>query len=115
LVADGEEYGADEADEEDEEEEVGGAEGAGEVNGDAMAEDSEMAGAEAGTANAVEDVSDDGSEDLEGESSGSEEEDDVEEEEEGEGDEAMEVDDAEKPAGDANASAEHQMDEVMVH
>jgi histone chaperone ASF1 len=113
LVADGEEYGADEADEEDEEE-AEGAEGEGEANGNAMAEDSEMAGAETGAANAVEDVSDDGSEDLEGESSGSEEE-EVEEEEEGEGDEAMEVDDTEKPVGEATTSTEHQMDEVMVH
>jgi histone chaperone ASF1 len=111
MVADGEEYGADEADD-DEDDEAEGAEGPSETNGEAMAEDSEMAGHDTSAVIAAGD-SDDGSEDIEGESSGSDDEPD--EEEEGDGDEAMEVDDAEKPAGDSNAPAEHQMDEVMVH
>jgi len=77
-----------------------------------MIEDQEMAGAETGAAEG--EVSDDGSEDLEGESSGSEDE-EAEEEEEGEGegdaDEAMEVDDVEKPAN----GVAHHADEVMAH
>jgi hypothetical protein len=78
-----------------------------------MVEDQEMAGAETGVAHNAE-VSGDESEDLEGESSGSEEEDLGEEEEEAmDGDEAMEVDDAEKPTN--GVAAHHQMDEVMAH
>jgi histone chaperone ASF1 len=90
LVADGEEYGAEEAEEEEVEE---GAEGV--ADPDAMV-DSEMAGAEVEGAAAAEE-SDDGSEDLEAESSGSEDEELEEEEAEGEGDDAMEIDGAEKP------------------
>jgi histone chaperone ASF1 len=77
-----------------------------------MVEDSEMAGADenGGKADADE-LSDDGSEDLEGESSGSEDEDLEDEEGEGDVDEAMEVD--EKPTN--GGSAVHQQDEVMAH
>jgi histone chaperone ASF1 len=114
VEADGEEYGAEEADEE-EEELAEGAEGATEANGDAMVEDQEMAGAESAAAAAEEEeASGDESEDLEAESSGSEDEEGEEEEEgegEGEGEEAMEVDDVEKPA---NGIA-HQADTVMAH
>jgi hypothetical protein len=79
-----------------------------------MVEDQEMAGAETGVAHTAEEVSGDESEDLEGESSGSEEEDLGEEEEEAmDGDEAMEVDDAEKPTN--GVAAHHQVDEVMAH
>jgi histone chaperone ASF1 len=80
-----------------------------------MAEDAEMAGAEGEGAIAAGEVSDDGSEDLEADSSGSEDE-ELEEEEvegEGEGDDAMEVDGVEKPNG--ASGVEHHMDEVMVH
>jgi histone chaperone ASF1 len=80
-----------------------------------MAEDAEMAGAEGEGAVAVGEVSDDGSEDLEADSSGSEDE-ELEEEEvegEGEGDDAMEVDGVEKPNG--TNGVEHHMDEVMAH
>lgn len=80
-----------------------------------MVEDQEMAGAESGVAHAAEEeASGDESEDLEGESSGSEDEDLGEEEDEPmEGDEAMEVDDAEKPTN--GVTAHHQVDEVMAH
>ncbi|KAI9745995.1 MAG: Histone chaperone asf1 [Claussenomyces sp. TS43310] len=117
LVADGEEYGAEEADEDEDDEGIeGSTEAAGEVDPtNALTEDSEMAGAETGANDGEEELSDDGSEDLEGESSGSEGE-EIEEEEgdgDGDGDEAMEVDDAEKPANDASGG--HHMDEVMAH
>lgn len=101
---DGAEYGADEADEEEEAE----AEAA---NGEAAAgEDSAMGGVEADQMQvengAEEEVSDDGSEDIEGES-----EDEEDEEEEGEGEAAegdeMEVD-SDKPAAPQKA-------EVMAH
>lgn len=98
IVADGDQYGAEEVDEEEEEEEELAEGVVGAENGDAMVEDHEMAGVEAGPANG--DESDDGSEDLEGESSGSEEEDLEEEETEGaiEVDDPMEMDvDIEKP------------------
>jgi histone chaperone ASF1 len=109
LTADGEEYGAEEAEEEEEEELADGVEGATTADPDAMVEDSEMAGAE-GAAAAEE--SDDGSEDLEAESSGSEEEDIEDEEVEGDADEAMDMDGVEKP----NGAIEHQhVDEVMAH
>lgn len=93
LVADEEEYGAEEAEEEAAEEEA--AEAASKEKG----EDSEMAGIESEHQNGhhdheEEEMSEDGSVDIEGES-----EDELEEEEEGEGeaegdDDAMEVDDA---------------------
>ncbi|KYK54791.1 Histone chaperone, ASF1-like protein [Drechmeria coniospora] len=95
LVADGEEYGADEADE-DAAEQGSQGEGAAKVPG----EDAEMAGVEREHENGdngqeEEDMSDDGSVDIEGES-----EDELEEEEgEGVDDDAMEVDEAEKRAG----------------
>lgn len=108
MVADGEEYGAEEA--EDEEEEEGGE--AAVVDPDAMVDDSEMAGAEGVAAG---EESDDGSEDLEAESSGSEDELEEEEEEgegEGEGD-GMEVDtEPQKPA--AHGTAAH-VDSAMAH
>lgn len=105
LTADGEEYGAEEAEDEEEE-------GAEEVSADpdAMGEDSVMAGADAEIAAAVDEESDDGSEDLEAESSGSEDEE--LEEEEGEGGEDMEMDNVEKPLG-ANGAGHH--DTVMAH
>jgi len=115
LVADGEEYGADEAEDEEEEDPV---EAAGVENGDAMVEDHEMAGVEANSANAADaHLSDDGSEDLEGESSGSDDEDIDEEEGEGAGDgDAMEMDDVEKPAqGLLSKNHAHQQDAVMAH
>jgi len=108
LVADGEEYGADEVDEDDEEEEV--AEGAGEVDPDAMVEDHEMAGAAPGEEAADEDLEGDESEDLEGESSGSEGEGEEGDEEE-EVDEAMEVDEEKSGHGTDG----HPVDEVMAH
>lgn len=81
LTADGEEYGAEEAELEEEEE---AAEAEGPVDPDAMVEDQEMAG-EQGPADEESDAE---SEDLEAESSGSEDE--LEEEEiEGDGDEVM--------------------------
>ncbi|KAH8592292.1 ASF1 like histone chaperone-domain-containing protein [Bisporella sp. PMI_857] len=105
LVADGEEYGAEEL----AEEEAELAEEATAVDPDAMVEDSEMTGAEVDPAG---DDSDAGSEDLEAESSGSEDE--LEEEEgegepEADGDDAMEMDGAEKP------NLVHQADAVMAH
>jgi len=115
LVADGDEYGVEEVDEEEEEEL---AEAAGVENGDAMAEDHEMAGVETNAATGADaHLSDDGSEDLEGESSGSDDEDVDEEEVEGAGDgDAMEMDDVEKPAqGLPSNNQAHQQDAVMAH
>ncbi|KAF4460837.1 histone chaperone ASF1 [Fusarium albosuccineum] len=101
LIADGEEYGAEEAEEEAAEE--------AEAEADAKAkasngEDSEMVGVEnengATAAQEEDEMSEDGSVDIEGES-----EDELEEEEEGEGegqaDDAMEVDSTEKPSAPA--------------
>lgn len=78
-----------------------------------MVDDAEMGGVEADPAAAAEE-SDDGSEDLEAESSGSEDEGEEEEEGEGEGgeDEAMEVDGIAKPNG---ALEQHHADAVMAH
>ncbi|KAG6045711.1 Histone chaperone asf1 [Claviceps sp. Clav50 group G5] len=97
LVADGEEYGAEEADEEDEEE--GAAEAADKLNRE-PGEDEEMAGVdddlENGHANGLDDdeMSEDGSVDIEGESEEELEEEEVDGEiDEGE-DDAMDVDDA---------------------
>ncbi|RGP70430.1 histone chaperone asf1 [Fusarium sporotrichioides] len=99
LVADGDEYGAEEADEEAAEEAEEEAKSKGKA---ANGEDAEMAGVENEGENAADDdeLSEDGSVDIEGES-----EDELEEEEEGEGEaeaeadgDAMEVDGTEKPA-----------------
>ncbi|KAI9052608.1 hypothetical protein LZ554_003951 [Drepanopeziza brunnea f. sp. 'monogermtubi'] len=109
LVADGDQYGAEEAEEEEDEATEGDAAAA---DPDAMEQDAEMAGADGDAA----DESDDGSEDLEAESSGSEDE-ELEEEEgagEGEGDADMDVDGVEKPAT-AKAAVSHQVDAVMAH
>jgi len=105
LTADGEEYGAEEAEEEELVEEGEAAT----ADPDAMVEDSEMAGAEVP---AADEESDAGSEDLEAESSGSEDEAEEEEEaEEGAG-EDMEMDGVEKPT----RTLEHQhADAVMAH
>ncbi|CAJ2509450.1 Uu.00g144760.m01.CDS01 [Anthostomella pinea] len=116
IVADGDEYGAEEIDEEAEEEEAAdaapGKNGEGSATAAAVAADgdAEMGGVEGPGALAEEDeVSDEGSVDLEDES-----EDDLEEEVEGEeeaaeaGDDAMEVDD--HTAADAQAGKE-----VMAH
>lgn len=110
LVADGDQYGAEEAEEEEEEEVGEGVEGAA-VDPDAMVDDAEMVGVEGDKEVAEE--SDDGSEDLEAESSGSDEEELEEEEVEGEG-EDMEMDGVEKPNG-TNGAVEHQADAVMAH
>ncbi|KAF7860501.1 uncharacterized protein EAF02_010735 [Botrytis sinoallii] len=107
LVADGEEYGAEEAGE-DEDEEVEGEEG-GVADPDAMEQDSEMAGAEAEGA-AAEETGDE-SEDLEAESSG--ESDEEVEEEEGAGDDDMEMDGVEKPISGKAGGVAHQVDVVM--
>ncbi|KAF7918882.1 uncharacterized protein EAE98_009660 [Botrytis deweyae] len=107
LVADGEEYGAEEAGE-DEDEEVEGEEG-GVADPDAMEQDSEMAGAEAEGA-AAEETGDE-SEDLEAESSG--ESDEEVEEEEGAGDDDMEMDGVEKPISGKTGGVAHQVDVVM--
>ncbi|KAF7930010.1 hypothetical protein BTUL_0181g00180 [Botrytis tulipae] len=107
LVADGEEYGAEEAGE-DEDEEVEGEEG-GAADPDAMEQDSEMAGAEAEGA-AAEETGDE-SEDLEAESSG--ESDEEVEEEEGAGDDDMEMDGVEKPISGKTGGVTHQVDVVM--
>ncbi|THV45464.1 hypothetical protein BGAL_0485g00030 [Botrytis galanthina] len=107
LVADGEEYGAEEAGE-DEDEEVDGEEG-GAADPDAMEQDSEMAGAEAEGA-AAEETGDE-SEDLEAESSG--ESDEEVEEEEGAGDDDMEMDGVEKPISGKTGGVTHQVDVVM--
>lgn len=104
MNADGEEYGAEEAEDEEEEdaEEVT-------VDPNAMEEDPAMAGDGTEIAAEVDEESDDGSEDLEAESSGSEDE-ELEEEVEGEGGEDMEMDGVEKPIG---ANGSH--DAVMAH
>ncbi|KAF7883078.1 hypothetical protein EAF00_011567 [Botryotinia globosa] len=107
LVADGEEYGAEEAGD-DEDEEVEGEEG-GVADPDAMEQDSEMAGAEAEGA-AAEETGDE-SEDLEAESSG--ESDEEAEEEEGAGDDDMEMDGVEKPISGKTGGVTHQVDVVM--
>ncbi|KAH7370053.1 ASF1 like histone chaperone-domain-containing protein [Rhexocercosporidium sp. MPI-PUGE-AT-0058] len=109
LVADGDQYGAEEAEDEEEEAVEGGEVAA--ADPDAMEQDSEMAGAEG---DAAAEESDDGSEDLEAESSGSEDE-ELEEEEEvaGEGDADMDMDGVEKPH--ANGSVPVQSDAVMAH
>ncbi|KAG4436133.1 Histone chaperone asf1 [Cadophora sp. M221] len=109
LVADGDQYGAEEAEDEEEDVVEGGEATA--ADPDAMEQDSEMAGAEG---DAAVEESDDGSEDLEAESSGSEDE-ELEEEEEvaGEGDADMDMDGVEKPH--ANGSVPVQADAVMVH
>jgi len=113
LVADEEDYGAEEAEVEevDEEEVAEGAEGAAEGAG---GEDAEMAGTETARVDGAEEEEEEGSEDLEGESSGDEEDIEEEEEEEGEGD-GMELDDAEKPANGTNGSERPATDEVMAH
>ncbi|OBT56820.1 hypothetical protein VE04_04368 [Pseudogymnoascus sp. 24MN13] len=110
LVADGEEYGAEEAEDEEEEEEA--AEGSGEANGAAEGDDDAVAGVERVAADEEED--DEGSEDLEGESSGSEAEEDEEEEGEGEAeaDDGMEVDEPEKAANGTKVAVS---DAVMSH
>ncbi|EFX00796.1 histone chaperone [Grosmannia clavigera kw1407] len=103
LVADEEEYGADEAEEEEEEE----VPTAGEAT--KVGEDAAMAGTEEAAENGEEDdISEDGSVDIEGES-----EDEIEEEEEGEGEGGDEMDvDSDKPAGAAEG---HHPVEVMSH
>ncbi|RDW67857.1 putative ASF1-anti-silencing protein [Coleophoma cylindrospora] len=112
LVADGDQYGAEEAEEEEEEELAEGAEGVAAADPDAMVDDADAAGAEG---DAAAEESDNGSEDLEADSSGSEAEDDLEEEVgEGGADEDMDMDGVEKPAANG-ASASHQVDEVMAH
>lgn len=91
-----------------------GAEGA-VVDPDAMVDDAEMAGVEGDKAIDAGEESDEGSEDLEAESSGSDD-DDLEEEEEaveGEADD-MEMDGVEKPNG-TNGAVEHHADAVMAH
>ncbi|CZR64328.1 probable ASF1-anti-silencing protein [Phialocephala subalpina] len=109
LVADGDQYGAEEAEEEEEEEVAEGAEAAA-ADPDAMVDDAEMAGVEGEKAG---EESDDGSEDLEAESSGSEDE--LEEEEvEGEA-EDMEMDGVEKPNGTNGVETAHHVDAVMAH
>ncbi|ESZ91255.1 putative histone chaperone ASF1 [Sclerotinia borealis F-4128] len=109
LVADGEEYGVDEAGEDDDEE-VEGEEG-GAVDPDAMEQDSEMAGAEVEGA-AAEETGDE-SEDLEAESSG--ESDEEVDEEEGAGDDDMEMDGVEKSGAEKAGGVTHQVDAVMAH
>ncbi|KAI0005760.1 histone deposition protein Asf1 [Xylariaceae sp. FL0662B] len=115
LQADEEEYGADELEEEGEEEAEAAAETPGEGSAAAAVAaattdgDAEMAGVEEHGEPAEEDeISDDGSVDLENES-----EDELEEEVDGEGaeggDDAMDLD--EKPAGDATKPQQ----EVMAH
>ncbi|RKF55576.1 Histone chaperone ASF1 [Golovinomyces cichoracearum] len=99
LVADGEEYGADEVDDEDEEEIIESIDCV--ADSDAMIDDAETAGTQSNPLKAVDEESDAGSEDLEAESSGSEE-DEVEDEEEERDDEAMEVDVADKTDGSGN-------------
>lgn len=76
-----------------------------------MVDDAEMAGVEGEKAAGEE--SDDGSEDLEAESSGSEDE--LEEEEvEGEADD-MDMDGVEKPNGTNGVETAHHVDAVMAH
>ncbi|CCU74154.1 histone chaperone asf1 [Blumeria hordei DH14] len=112
LVADGEEYGAEEAEDEEEEESADGPEVP--ADPDVMIEDSEVAGAMVETVKATEEESDAGSEDLEAESSGSEE-DEIEEDEEREDEpeEAMDLDGAGKPNG--ATSSTHNTDTTMAH
>ncbi|KAL7619908.1 Histone chaperone asf1 [Parahypoxylon ruwenzoriense] len=99
LQPDEEEYGADELEEEGEEEEAAAVENAGESSAAAVAADgdAEMAGVENGEPAEEDEMSEEGSVDLENES-----EDELEEEVDGEagegGDDAMDVD--EKPAAD---------------
>ncbi|WYZ34217.1 hypothetical protein EsH8_I_000493 [Colletotrichum jinshuiense] len=102
LVADEEDYGAEEREEEEAALEV-------DANGEKPAgEDAEMAGVEGGEGEAApvdeDELSDDGSVDIEGES-----EDEIEEEE-GEGeaadDDAMDVDSSDKPVGSTTKPAE---------
>jgi len=113
LEADGDKYGAEEAEEEEEIVEL--AEGA-IAKGD---EDAEMAGADdtAGPIKEDDAESDAGSEDL-GESSDEEDEEGEEGEEEGDGDDDMEMDEepakAEEPANGA-VPAQQQHADVMVH
>ncbi|KAL4730325.1 Histone chaperone asf1 [Fusarium chlamydosporum] len=94
LVADGDEYGAEEAEEEAAEEAAEE-----EAKSKAKGEDSEMAGVENEGENVADEdeLSDDGSVDIEGESEDELEEEEGEGEAEADGD-AMEVDAAEKPA-----------------
>jgi histone chaperone ASF1 len=106
LTADGDQYGAEEA-EEEEEELAEGAEAV--ADPDAMVDDSEMTGAEVDPAAAAEEDEDAGSEDLEAESSGSEDEELEEEEVEGDGDADMDMDGVEKP----NGAVAPQADAVM--
>lgn len=112
LVADGEDYGADEAEDEDEEESADGPEAS--ADPDVMVEDAEVADTMIETVKATEEESDAGSEDLEAESSGSED-DEIEEDEEREDEpeEAMELDGAGKPNGATPGS--HNADTVMAH
>ncbi|KAL2883076.1 Histone chaperone asf1 [Colletotrichum sp. CLE4] len=109
LVADEDEYGAEEREEEEEEAEAA-LDGA--ANGEKPAgEDAEMAGVENGEGEAVpaeeDEMSDDGSVDIEGES-----EDELEEEGEGEAadDDAMDVDTGDKPVAAAG-----KVQEVATH
>ncbi|TDZ21649.1 Histone chaperone ASF1 [Colletotrichum sidae] len=102
LVPDEEEYGADEREEEDAE--VALEAGA---NGEkAAGEDAEMAGAELGEPAQVDEdeMSDDGSVDIEGDSEDELEEEEGEGEGEGAGDDAMDVDMTDKPAVPAKAT-----------
>ncbi|KHJ34945.1 putative histone chaperone [Erysiphe necator] len=108
LVADGEEYGAEEAEEELEEEVVEGTDGV--ADADAMIDEGETTGAQNKSSKAVDEESDVGSEDLEAESSGSDE-DEVEEEDHD--DEPMELDTPEKSDGPENNT--HSTDAVMAH
>ncbi|KAK0625291.1 ASF1 like histone chaperone-domain-containing protein [Bombardia bombarda] len=122
LVTDEDEYGAEELAEE-EEEEVVGAEGEASSTGangvDVINKDAEMAGVESGDAEVAEngveedEMSDDGSVDIEGESEDELEEEDLLEGEAVEGDE-MEVD-SDKPAKAAVAAAAAAADDVMIH
>ncbi|CZS92528.1 hypothetical protein WAI453_006714 [Rhynchosporium graminicola] len=111
LVADGDQYGAEEA--EDEEEEVVERGEAAAADPDAMDQDNEMAEPEG---DAAVEESDDGSEDLEAESSGSEDE-ELEEEEEvaGEGDADMDMDGVQKPLASGSGVPVQAADAVMAH
>ncbi|KAF1956635.1 histone deposition protein Asf1 [Byssothecium circinans] len=108
LVADGDQYGAEEEEEEEEEEaevEATPTEG----------EDAEMAGAEDTAGPAADDdaASEAGSEEIDIEDS--EEEDDEEEEGEEEGGEEMEMDEAGAPNGDQSHAQQPVPSDVMVH
>lgn len=112
MVADGEEYGAEEAEEELEEEAVEGTDGV--ADADAMIDEAEPINAQNDQSKAVDEESDAGSEDLEAESSGSDEDEaEAEVEEEEHDDEAMELDVAEKP--DDTGINTHSADTVMTH